>query len=208
MTQNESVKSDLFKFKSILIFLLLFCGALVYWSVRKDPIHEALFKESSPQAPPYTLQIFQGEATSLAAYRGKVILLNFWASWCGPCREEIPTLVSLYRKLKDRNFVIMAVNLDENPNEVIPHLKHQFGISFPIATEIHPNEGRDLFKIGGLPFNVLIDQKGRIRMTEQGARNWNDPKVIRILEQLIREADTDGSPQSGTPDFDNEGNPK
>jgi len=111
-----------------------------------------------------------GERRSIAAYDGDVILLNFWATWCPPCRREIPALVTLQHQLRDRDFTVVGVALDDRDS--VHRFAREHGIDYPLLIG-----ARDAFAIAGrygnprgtLPYSVVIDRDGTIRATHQGA---------------------------------------
>lgn len=120
-------------------------------------------------APAFTLANAQGEQRRLADWRGKVVLLNFWASWCAPCREEMPMLERLYQEMTPSGFVVLGVTSDK-PDEITEFLG-QIGVTFPIlhgdagALKLAQSYGNAL---GALPYSALIDRDGHIRYLKTG----------------------------------------
>jgi cytochrome c biogenesis protein CcmG/thiol:disulfide interchange protein DsbE len=141
------------------------------------------FVRNPDPAPEFTLAGIDGKPVTLAGAHGKVILLNFWATWCGPCRAEIPDLVELQNKYKDR-LQILGLVVDDDDQDAIKELAEKFGINYPVA--IATDDIR--FKYGGiaaLPTSFLLDSEGRIVQKHEGLR---DPLLyeteIRALLEL------------------------
>jgi thiol-disulfide isomerase/thioredoxin len=143
-------------------------------------------KRELQTSPSLELLDLQGKAHSLADYRGKVILVNFWASWCGPCITEIPDLRALHERLAGSPFEILAVNVKEGRFKV-----HKFSrlvdMPFPILLD---TDGSAFAAWGAevLPTTFLIDAEGRVRRTIQGPLDWDSEQVVRSIRALISEA--------------------
>lgn len=114
----------------------------------------------NPEAPAFTVTDINGQKLSLDDYRGKVVLLNFWATWCGPCREEIPSFVQLQQKYGPQGFQIIGISMDDSPTPVGPFYK-QFHMNYPVAMG-NAKLGALYGGIYGLPTNFLIGRDGRI----------------------------------------------
>jgi cytochrome c biogenesis protein CcmG, thiol:disulfide interchange protein DsbE len=119
-------------------------------------------------APPFELSDLQGHPVSLAGLRGRVVAVNFWASWCAPCREEIPDLSRVYQAHRDQCFEMLGVAEESGGREDVEESARRFGISYPV---LHDPQGQaaEAFKIPGYPRTILIDHQGRIRSTFEGA---------------------------------------
>ena len=135
-------------------------------------------------APDFSLHDINGKSISLSQFRGKIVFLNIWATWCGPCRVEMPAMEKLYQKFKNESFVILAVSIDsQGESVVIPFLK-EYGITFPIL--FSPDSGiMDIYMVNALPASYIIDKKGNIVTQVLGGRNWFGPKTIETFEYLI-----------------------
>jgi thiol-disulfide isomerase/thioredoxin len=123
------------------------------------------------------------KSQSLAALKGKVVFLNFWATWCGPCRAEMPSMEALYKQYKEKGLEILAVNCRENPADVTAFMKDN-GLSFPAALDV---DGRvsDAYSVQAIPTTFLLDREGKIIMRLVGSLNWDTPKIRAALEQLL-----------------------
>ena len=136
------------------------------------------------QAEDFNLTDLEGKSQSLSQYRGKIVLVNFWATWCKPCTTEMPAMQKIYDKLRDKGFVVLAVNELEDEAKVREHIatyKH----TFPVLLD-RDNKVANQFGVFGLPVSVFIDQEGRVQeyikgglLTEQKI----DETVARILKQ-------------------------
>jgi len=120
-------------------------------------------------APDFTLPQPDGESLHLSAYRGKVVLLDFWATWCYPCREEIPHLVDLQQKYGDRGLQVLGISMDDSPDPVGPFYQ-QFHMNYPVVMGT-AKTGESYGGILGLPITFLIGRDGRIYAKHIGATN-------------------------------------
>ena len=109
----------------------------------------------------FQLVDLDGKTHSLGQYRGKIVLVNFWATWCKPCTTEMPAMQATYDKLRDKGFVVLAVNELEDDAKVREHIK-QYGHTFPVLMD-RSNKVANQFGVFGLPVSVFIDQQGRVQ---------------------------------------------
>ena len=135
-------------------------------------------------APDFSLPDKNGKPISLSQFRGKVVFLNIWATWCGPCRIEMPAMEKLYQKFKSESFVILAVSIDSQGESVVMPFLKKHGITFPIL--FYPDSSiMDIYMVNALPTSYIIDKKGNIVTQVLGGRNWFGPKTIETFEYLI-----------------------
>ena len=120
---------------------------------------------------------------SLGELQGKVVFLNFWATWCGPCRVEMPSMEALYQKYKDRGFEILAVNSGERYPEVLAFMKEN-NFTFPTVLDTNNAVNRQ-YGIRAIPTSYLIDRDGKIIMTLVGSIDWNTPLIHAALDLLL-----------------------
>ncbi len=139
-------------------------------------------------APQFSLPLLDGSELALNDYQGKYLLVNFWATWCGPCKVEMPSLESLYRKFKKRNFAVIAVSNDIFGAQVVePYIQAQ-DFTFPVALD--PKlEVSNQFGVISLPTTFLINPHGKIIGVLNGAENWMDPKTLLYFDQLLANAE-------------------
>lgn len=141
------------------------------------------------RAPGFRLRNMAGDPVTLEQYRGVVVMLNFWATWCGPCRVEMPAMEALYKMLPRRDFEILAVSTDAQGAAVTRPFHQELGLTFPI---LHDSD----FQIGlaygarTLPMTFLIDRQGLLRQRIFGARDWQSPEAVRLIQTLIQEVNS------------------
>jgi thiol-disulfide isomerase/thioredoxin len=138
--------------------------------------------------PELNLADTRGEVHRLEDYRGKVVLVNFWASWCPPCIKEMPGLQQLQAKLADRPFSILAVNVGEKRYEVWKFTK-LVEFTLPTPLDMHKRTF-NAWQATVLPTSFLLDTRGRIRYRVQGDLEWDDSTVVALIEELLAEEDT------------------
>lgn len=140
-------------------------------------------------APDFTLEDMDGKTYTLSSLRGNVIMVNFWATWCPPCREEIPSMESVYQALKNDNFIVLAINQWETPDHVFSYMG-QLDVypNFPILFD-RDSSVSVAFGVQGLPTTLLIDKQGRVIYRALGGRNFNHPEVRALIQQLVAEPD-------------------
>jgi peroxiredoxin len=136
------------------------------------------------QAEDFQLADLDGKSQSLSQYRGKIVLVNFWATWCKSCTTEMPAMQASFDKLHDKGFVVLAINELEDDAKVREHIK-QYGYTYPVLMD-RDNKVANQFGVFGLPVSVFIDQEGRVQgyikgglLTEQKI----DETVVRIQKQ-------------------------
>lgn len=146
-------------------------------------------------APEITGIGLNGKPASLSDYSGKVILLNFWATWCGPCVEELPALERVYEKLKDSGFVVIGVAIDDTESDVIEY-RDQYKLTFPLIID-HSGLAKRSYGIQGVPETFVLDSKRSFMMVTDpqdftpitrfvGPREWDSPQVVKILTELLK----------------------
>jgi peroxiredoxin len=124
---------------------------------------------------------------SLSDYRGKVILLNIWATWCEPCREEMPTMEALHRDLEDEGLAIVAVSVDDpNAMPTIRQFVQEYGLTFDVLHD-QSQLFRGVYRYFGVPETYVIDRKGVIRRKEIRYHDWNAPAQRDFIERLLAE---------------------
>ncbi len=135
-------------------------------------------------AEDFTLPLADGSQFRLANQRGKVIMINFWATWCGPCREEMPAMERLWRHQKDQGFVLVAVSLDANTDAVAPYVK-QLGLTFPVALDPKMDAG-NVYGVRALPSSFIVDRRGKVVALALGPRHWDGDAGQSLIEGYLR----------------------
>jgi peroxiredoxin len=134
--------------------------------------------------PNFTLQDLQGRAVELESFRGKVIFINFWATWCVPCRVEMPAMEGLYQEFKDKDFVILAVSEDLGGKSQAEPFVEELKLTFPILLD-SDLAIQDRYGIRALPTTFLIDKTGIITHKMLGARDWTQKQTRELIRKLI-----------------------
>jgi peroxiredoxin len=136
-------------------------------------------------APPFTLAAKGGSNVSLAQYKGQVVMLNFWASWCGPCRQEMPLLESIYKKYNKLGFTLIGVNVEPDSNAANEWLK-QTPVSFPILYDKDSKVSK-MYDVAGMPSTVIIDRSGKVRVLHRGYKPGDENQYLDSIRTLVRE---------------------
>jgi peroxiredoxin len=136
-------------------------------------------------APNFQLRDMNGRVVSLSDLRGKVVLLNFWATWCGPCRVEMPAMERLYRAYERKDFEILAVSTDAQGIAVTRPFQQENNLTFPI---LHDSDFRVGLSYGArtLPMTFMVDRQGIVRQHIFGARDWEAPEAHQLIEMLMK----------------------
>ncbi|MCV6613133.1 MAG: TlpA family protein disulfide reductase [Amphritea sp.] len=128
----------------------------------------------------------EGDAVDLNQYKGRLVLLNFWATWCPPCIKEMPSMQRLQDQFSEQEFQVVAVNLAQNATTVESFLMEQeFEFTLPVYLDEKGQGFKDL-ELQGMPSSFLIDQQGQILETIVGGREWDEPKTVEILRSLVK----------------------
>lgn len=140
---------------------------------------------SATPAPDFTLLSSSGENVRLAEQRGQVVMLNFWASWCGPCRKEMPLLDEMSKRYSAAGFVLYGVNVEEDNTDAKKLIK-ELGVSFPILYDAE-SKASSLYNVDAMPTTVVIDKKGEIRFVNRGYKPGDENKYRDQIRELIKE---------------------
>lgn len=136
-------------------------------------------------APDFTLKNSTGANVRLAEQRGQVVMLNFWASWCGPCRQEMPLLDGISKKYSKMGFVLYGINVEQDNTDAKKMLK-DLGVTFPILFDTE-SKLSSLYSVEAMPTSVIIDKKGQIRYIDKGYKPGDEDKYRAQIMELIRE---------------------
>ncbi|MDR1419414.1 MAG: TlpA family protein disulfide reductase [Treponema sp.] len=146
---------------------------------------EAGLRTAARTASPvdFTLPVLAGGKQRLSDLKGKVVFLNFWATWCGPCRSEMPSMEALYRRFRDSGLEVLAVNCAENRRDVVDFMKNN-GLSFPAVLD-ESGEASGRYGIRAIPTTYILNRDGEIILKVTGSMDWNTPKIIAAFETLL-----------------------
>ena len=136
-------------------------------------------------APDFTLRTLDGPNLRLQEQRGQVVLVNFWATWCGPCRQEMPHLARLYEKYRASGFLLLGVNVDDDAKKAID-LSAKLQLKFPVSLDTDKKVSR-LYDLSTMPSTVLIDREGRVRHVHRGYREGYEDTYDQQIRSLLKE---------------------
>ena len=141
-------------------------------------------KQNTPSID-FRLNALDGKSVSLASLRGKVVLLNFWATWCPPCQVEIPALETLYSTYRSRGLVVLGVDVAED-DSAVKAFAAKNGMTFPILLD-RTTHVSALYGLSGIPSSFLIDKKGNVDSVAEGPQVWSSAQTSRLVEALLRQ---------------------
>jgi peroxiredoxin len=164
----------------VLAIIALAFGVVWLQSAKYEPLTVGM------AAPDFTLPDMAGKNQQLSDYRGKVIFLNFWATWCKPCKEEMPSMQVLWDNLKKEDFVMLAISMDRvtTTKEISPFVE-SLKLTFPILTDSWGQTDKR-YKLMGVPETYIIDQNGVLREKVIGPRDWTRTESIETIVQLLQ----------------------
>jgi len=136
-------------------------------------------------APDFALKSSSGENLRLSEYRGDVVMVNFWATWCGPCRQEMPLLDELYSRYERVGFSLLGVNIDDDSRKAMSMVS-ELGVSFPVLFDAR-KEVSKLYEVDAMPVTVLIDREGIVRYVHHGYKPGYEDKYLDQIRSLLRE---------------------
>lgn len=136
-------------------------------------------------APAFSLGSMAGGTVDLSQYKGQVVMINFWATWCGPCRQEMPILEQLHKKYKPMGFTMLGVNVEPDSKGAVDWLKGT-PVSFPILFDTDSKVSK-LYAVAGMPSTVIVDRKGNLRWLHRGYKAGDENEYLNQIRALIRE---------------------
>ncbi len=136
-------------------------------------------------APDFALKSASGENLRLSEHRGDVVMVNFWATWCGPCRQEMPLLEELHSRYERVGFSLLGVNIDDNSSKAM-NMARELGVTFPVLFDSR-KEVSKLYQVDAMPVTVLIDREGTVRYVHQGYKPGYEDKYLDQIRSLLRE---------------------
>jgi peroxiredoxin len=136
-------------------------------------------------APDFVLKSAAGENLRLSEYRGDVVMINFWATWCGPCRQEMPLLDDLYSRYERVGFNLLGVNIDDDSRRAM-QMVEELGVNFPVLFD-ERKEVSQLYEVEAMPVTVLVDRNGTVRHVHHGYKPGYEEKYLTEIRSLLRE---------------------
>jgi thiol-disulfide isomerase/thioredoxin len=173
----------------------IFSAVLVAWcasvpaavhAADLPPLSHSLTMQAPKPAPALKLKDLAGKTLDLAQLKGKVVLVNFWATWCPPCRREMPSMERLSQAFKGQPLVVLAVDVGEDPDTIEAFTSQLDTMpTFPILLDTRSHTMQS-WKVAGLPTTFLVDQQGRIVASAIGGREFDHPEIIRAIKELLK----------------------
>jgi thiol-disulfide isomerase/thioredoxin len=147
----------------------------------------AFATSSSGPAPAFKLSARGGKSIDLAQFKGQVVMINFWATWCGPCRQEMPLLEDIYKKYKPMGFTMLAVNVEPDSKAAEAWLgKLAKPVSFPVAFDVDSKVSK-AYKVAGMPSTVFVDRKGNVRVMHKGYKPGDENFYLTQIRSMLKE---------------------
>jgi len=190
MEESTPIASKKKVFLPIAIILVLVVGALlaIKASVTKEAhlSTQPIEMVEGGEVPDLQMTALDGSKKSLSDVSKKVTLINFWATWCEACMEEMPSMVTLREKYAPQGFEILAINVDENPTQAVPPILKNLNIHFPIFTD-PGNALAEMFDVHAIPLSVMVNKDRKILLIESGGREWNDDETHQLMEKWLKD---------------------
>jgi peroxiredoxin len=137
-------------------------------------------------APPFKLRNLKGNLEGLDDHSGKVIVINFWATWCVPCVKEMPSFENLYRRFRSKGLTILAISLDKGDASKVQEFVDKHKLSFPVLLDTE-GVAEKLYPSFTIPFTYVIDKQGRVVARVDGAKNWESSETFEAVEHLLKQ---------------------
>ena len=148
--------------------------------------------ELEETVPDFTLKQFEGGNLRLAELRGDVVLINFWASWCGPCRQEMPILQKIHQRYQKMGFTVLGVNVDDDISKAKRIVKGMT-LNFPLLMDTQ-QEVSKAYGVNAMPFSVLVDREGTIQYIHRGYKPGDEAQYVNRLKALLRQSRSSATP--------------
>jgi peroxiredoxin len=167
-----------FQIKSFVLILFV-CVSFSSIAGEPKPLHHV---EGRPMAPAFQLQDIDEQKHRLSDYRGKVVIVNFWATWCPPCRFELPSMERLWKVLQKEDVVMLAINVGEDADTIFTFTS-DYPVTFPLLLD-RDSSVTNSYPVLGIPTSFILDPDGRIVYRAVGTREWDDAQLIRTILDL------------------------
>jgi peroxiredoxin len=177
--------------KKVFFYSLLFVLIPFTLSFSSEKSRDELYSKIGIQsvkgdkkAPDFSLEDLKGGKSELKKFRGKVVFLNFWATWCGPCKEEMPSMEKLYQQFKEGDFTFLSISVDYERRETVKKFIEKQSYTFPVLLDPECKV-LDLYDVKRIPTTILIDKNGKMMGRATGPMNWSSQEVILLLSILL-----------------------
>ena len=170
-----------------IVLVLVVAIPIILISLREKGSHSRFtrpLQEGIP-APDFSFPDLNGKKVGLSDSKGKVVLINIWATWCPPCREEMPSMERLYKRFKAEGFEILAVSIDETGSRAVAPFVQKINLTFPVLLD-PKGKIQGLYMITGVPESFIVDRKGLLVHKIVGPMDWSSPEVFRFFQELIQ----------------------
>ena len=182
----SSQKRDIAPFIFLVVGLAI--ASLIWKSgqtgVPKEPPKSAESQIEGTLAPDFTLPDLNGINHTLSNYKGKVVFLNIWATWCQPCKDEMPSMEKLHQRFKDKDFVMLAVSIDKDGKKAVEPFMKEYKLTFPALLDSAGTTSK-LYETTGVPETFIIDKKGIVIHKVIGPRDWSVDSIFGVFEKII-----------------------
>lgn len=198
MKSTDSKKKDYIPIKKYvwLYVVLFFAAILTFWDhlnesplsvdqIRAGEAATLTKSEAGYIAPDFTIKNLAGKRDSLLNYKGQVVILNVWATWCGPCRIEMPSLETLYRRYRSEGVAVLAISIDKGADTAVKSFVTEYKLSFPVLMD-SDGQVEKLYPAFSVPMTYVIDKKGLIVAKVSGAKNWESRETFESIEYLLK----------------------
>ena len=162
--------------------VLIFCFLTFFNGAAQSEQTQLLTPTQSRPAPEFSALDLQGQTHTLAGYQGRVLIVNFWATWCPPCIKEMPSLQRAWEQLRDDGIQVLGFSMGDSPADIERFLKIT-PVEFPLLLDENMEQGQ-LWSLKGLPTTFVVDSTGQIVYTVLGDREWDEPAIIEQIRNL------------------------
>lgn len=180
LTENKGLPNKAIIGIVVAVIVIVVSVAILGQRQKFEPVLEG------KSAPDFILPDLKGKMVKLSDYRGKVVFVNFWATWCKPCEEEMPSMQRMYEVLKKEhpNFELLAVSIDSKEADAVEAFTKKYEVAFPV---LHDKNGKikERYKTTGVPETFIVDQNGVIAEKVWGPRNWSRQDSVRTIIELL-----------------------